>query len=230
MKYALIGHNIEYSKSKEWFESQGVEYEVFDTDDLKGTIEKIKADPEIGGFNVTTPYKQEVIKYLDFVEGDSVNCVKKLSDGSLWGKSFDGSAFCLELSHLLDSHDDWELTFPNKCAILGNGGVVPVIYKELAESAEVVDIFARHPKDKEYPLTEFNAKRYSLIVNTIPFKANIDINFNNKSKFIYFDLNYADDRLVKKAEKNKHCSWSVNGLDMLETQARFALDWWKEDV
>ena len=230
MKYALIGHNIEYSKSKEWFESQGVEYEVFDTDDLKGTIEKIKAYPEIGGFNVTTPYKQEVIQYLDFVEGDSINCVKKLSDGSLWGKSFDGSAFCLELSRLLDSHDDWELTFPNKCAILGNGGVVPVIYKELAESAEVVDIFARNPKDKEYPLTEFNAKRYSLIVNTIPFKANIDINFNNKSKFIYFDLNYADDRLVKKAEKNKHCSWSVNGLDMLETQARFALNWWREDV
>ena len=31
MKYALIRHNIEYSKSKEWFESQGVEYEVFDT-------------------------------------------------------------------------------------------------------------------------------------------------------------------------------------------------------
>lgn len=229
MKYALIGHNIEYSKSKEWFESQGVEYEVFDTDDLKGTIEKIKADPEIGGFNVTTPYKKEVIQYLDFVEGDSINCVKKLSDGSLWGKSFDGSAFCYELSNLLYSHDDWELTFPNKCAILGNGGVVPVIYKELAESAEVVDIFARNPKDKEYPLTEFNAKRYSLIVNAIPYKANIDINFNNKSKFIYFDLNYADDRLVKKAERNKNCSWSVNGLDMLETQANFALKWWREN-
>lgn len=76
MKYALIGHNIEYSKSKEWFESQGVEYEVFDTDDLKGMIEKIKADPEIGGFNVTTPYKKEVIQYLDFVEGDSINCVR----------------------------------------------------------------------------------------------------------------------------------------------------------
>lgn len=133
---------------------------------------------------------------------------------------------------MLDSHDDWELTFPNKCAILGNGGVVPVIYKELAESAEVVDIFARNPKDKEYPLTEFNAKRYSLIVNTIPFKANIDINFNNKAKFIYFDLNYADDRLrlVKKAEKNKNCSWSVNGLDMLETQARFVLNWCREDI
>lgn len=79
-------------------------------------------------------------------------------------------------------------------------------------------------------MTEFNAKRYSLIVNTIPFKANIDINFNNKSKFIYFDLNYADDRLVKKAERNRNCSWSVNGLDMLETQARFTLNWWREDV
>ena len=78
-------------------------------------------------------------------------------------------------------------------------------------------------------MKEFVAKKYELIVNTIPFKANIDINFNNKSKFIYFDLNYADDRLVKKALRNKHCSWSVDGLEMFKTQARFALNWWKEN-
>lgn len=229
MKYALIGHNIEYSKSKEWFENHNEAYIVFDTPDLPGTINRIRNDKDIGGFNVTTPYKTDVIKYLDFVEGDSVNCVKKLPDGSLWGKSFDGDAFYLELNHLLDNHDDWEFTFPNKCAILGNGGVVPVIYKSLIDRAEVVDIYARNPKDKEYPLKEFDAKKYELIVNTIPFKANIDINFNNKSKFIYFDLNYADDRLVRKALRNNHCSWSVDGLEMFKTQARFALNWWKEN-
>lgn len=229
MKYALIGHNIEYSKSKEWFENHNEAYIVFDTPDLPGTINLIRQDKDIGGFNVTTPYKTEVIKYLDFVEGDSVNCVKKLPDGSLWGKSFDGDAFYLELSHLIDNHDDWEFTFPNKCAILGNGGVVPVIYKSLIDRSEVVDVYARNPKDKEYPLKEFDAKKYELIVNTIPFKANIDINFNNKSKFIYFDLNYADDRLVRKALRNKHCSWSVDGLEMLNNQANFSLNWWKEN-
>ena len=78
-------------------------------------------------------------------------------------------------------------------------------------------------------MKEFDAKKYELIVNTIPFKANIDINFNNKSKFIYFDLNYADDRLVRKALRNNHCSWSVDGLEMFNNQARFALNWWKED-
>ena len=106
---------------------------------------------------------------------------------------------------------------------------MPVIYKELADEAEVVDIFARNPKDGQLPLKEFNAKNYELIVNTIPFKANIDINFNNKSKFIYFDLNYADDRLVEKAKRNKHCVASVNGLAMLEEQAALSLDWWKDE-
>ena len=83
-------------------------------------------------------------------------------------------------------------------------------------------------KGDEKSISEFDAKKFDLIVNTIPFEARIDINFNNKSKFIYYDLNYADRTLVEKAEKNKHCSWSLDGMDMLERQAEMALNWWKE--
>ncbi len=226
-KFGLVGKDISYSLSQKWFNDHGETYEVFDTADLKKAIDYFR---KLGysGFNVTTPYKQEVIDYLDIVESDSVNAVKILDDGTLWGKSFDGIAFYRAYSHLIDN-DDWDIGYPNKCAILGNGGVMPVIYKELADEAEVVDIFARNPKDGQLPLKEFNAKNYELIVNTIPFKANIDINFNNKSKFIYFDLNYADDRLVEKAKRNKHCVASVNGLAMLEEQAALSLDWWKDE-
>ena len=90
-------------------------------------------------------------------------------------------------------------------------------------------VFARNPKGiDEKSLGEFKAKDFDLIVYTIPFEAGIDINFNNKSKFIYYDLNYADRKLVEKAKKNKHCSWAIDGMDMLERQAEMSLNWWKE--
>ena len=120
-------------------------------------------------------------------------------------------------------------------AILGNGGVTPSILNAIhatvdgATSSHEITVFARTPrKESEKKLEEFDAKNFDLIVNTIPFKAGIDINFNNKSKFIYYDLNYADDRLIKKAERNQFCSWAIDGMDMLERQADMALNWWRE--
>ena len=227
MKFGLIGKDISYSLSKQWFNSHGETYEVFDTADLKKAIDYFR---RLGytGFNVTTPYKQEIVDYLEVAESESVNAVKILDDGTLWGKSFDGIAFHKVYARAINN-DDWDIGYPNKCAILGNGGVVPVIYKELADESEVVDIFARNPKDGQYPLEAFKAKHYELIVNAIPFKANIDIDFNNEANFMYFDLNYADDRLIEKAKQNTYCKAAINGLAMLEEQAALSLDWWKDE-
>lgn len=226
-KFGLVGKDISYSLSKKWFNEHGEHYEVFDTADLKKAVDYFR---RLGysGFNVTTPYKQEIIDLLDVAETDSINSVKILDDGTLWGKSFDGVAFHKTYAYHI-VNEDWDIGYPNKCAILGNGGVMPVIYKELADESEVVDIFARNPKNKEYSLAEFHAKNYELVVNTIPFKANIDISFDNNSKFIYYDLNYADDRLVNKAKQNKFCMASINGLEMFEEQARLSLEWWKDE-
>lgn len=235
MKVGLIGKGIEYSKSKEWFEKQGIEYLVFDVSCVEQGLE-LAIDNKLDGFNVTTPFKQDIIKYLDglmpeAIRTKSVNCVKVWND-TLIGDSFDGKAFEITLEHYLSNHDDWEFDYPHNIAILGNGGVVPSLLTSIhdviddVESHHEVHVFARNPKQDELKLSDFNAEHFDMIVNTIPFKAGIDINFNNKSKFIYFDLNYADDTLIKKAELNKHCSWAIDGMEMLERQAEMSLDWW----
>lgn len=236
MKFGLIGHNIGYSKSQQIFESKGIEYEVYDVDHIEQGIE-LALNDNLSGFNVTTPFKSDILPYLDMLMPTaeitgSVNCVKVISDCYI-GESFDGSAFGISLDHYLSNHDDWEFEFPHNIAILGNGGVVPSIHYELNETIKhlkdghhEIAVFARNPRENENKLSDFDAKYFDLIVNTIPFKAGIDINFNNKDKFIYYDLNYADDTLIKKAEKNKNCSWAIDGLDMLERQADMAYGWW----
>ena len=75
--------------------------------------------------------------------------------------------------------------------------------------------------------------KYALIGHNIEYSKSKEWFESQGVEYEVFDtyyLNYADDRLVNKEENNKHCSWTVNGLDMLETQARFVLDWWREDV
>lgn len=235
MKVGLIGRNIGYSKSKEIFESQGIEYKVYDVSCVEQGIELAFAD-KLDGFNVTTPFKHDIIEYLDglmpeAIKSQSVNCVKIWGDNYI-GDTFDGRAFGASLDHYISNHDDWEFDFPHNIAILGNGGVVPSILSNIHETIDGVDskheihIFARNPKNDELKLSDFNTKEFDLIVNTIPFKSKIDINFNNEHKFIYYDLNYADDTLIKKAERNSHCSWAIDGIDMLERQAEMSLNWW----
>lgn len=238
MKFGLIGKNIGYSKSKDLFDQWGIEYKIYDVNNVEQGLELAIAD-KLDGFNVTKPFKLDIVKYLDCLMPDadrikSVNCVKILNDTFI-GENFDGEAFRISLQHYVDNHDDWEFDYPHKMAILGNGGVVPSILTALhdatdfATSHHEMTVFARNPKGiDEKSLDEFKAKDFDLIVNTIPFEAGIDINFNNKSKFIYYDLNYADRKLVEKAKKNKHCSWAIDGMAMLERQAEMSLNWWKE--
>lgn len=235
MKFGLIGKNIGYSKSKELFEQWNLDYRVYDVDSVEQGLELV-IDDKLDGFNVTKPFKKDIIKYLDGLMPNaeriqSVNCVKVYAD-TLIGENFDCDAFRNSLCHYISNNDAWEFDFPHRMAILGNGGVTPSILAALHEvvdgvsSSHEITVFARTPKDGETPIAEFDAKRFDLIVNTVPFEAGIDIDFNNKDKFIYYDLNYADRRLVEKAELNKHCSWSLDGMDMLERQAEMAKNWW----
>ena len=62
--FALIGHNIGYSKSKEYFESRGYNYDVFDVENFEQTVRILVDSGVYKGFNVTTPYKQKIIKLL----------------------------------------------------------------------------------------------------------------------------------------------------------------------
>ena len=146
MKFGLIGHNIEYSKSKEIFESQGFEYKVYDVPNVELGLQAA-IDDRLDGFNITTPFKNDIIQYMDWLmpnadKTQSVNCVKILNDTFI-GENFDSQAFINSLVHYVDNHDAWEFDFPHNIAILGNGGIMPSIKIGLKTGLEEQHQFIR---------------------------------------------------------------------------------------
>jgi len=237
LKAGLIGCNISYSKSKEYFNKfhSDVEYTVRDTEYLALAIGDFLRNGYIG-FNVTTPYKRDIKKYLDDCLGDSVNCVKITKRGKLVGISTDGMA----IENVLSKYRI--ITKNEKClesvAILGNGGVVPAILESMDRYAKEITIYGRHGKDvlpyKKYhqvSLDWFNPYGHDLIINCIPFSANVKLDIlkyqGSCNKFSYFDLNYAGDlHNIELVKTNKNCINAINGLEMLYEQAELSYKFW----
>ena len=74
--FGLIGKNISYSFSKDHFTTKfendelDYSYENFDIDDISKFPSLIKNNPELLGLNVTIPYKECIIPYLDELDAD----------------------------------------------------------------------------------------------------------------------------------------------------------------
>src|SRR3990170_6023645 len=71
-RFGLLGRNIHYSFSKGYFTDkfnsenfEGCTYENFDIPEITAFPEIIKNTPDLKGLNVTIPYKEVVISYLD---------------------------------------------------------------------------------------------------------------------------------------------------------------------
>ena len=86
-KYGLLGYPLGHSFSKNYFnqkfeaEKIDAEYLNFEIPDIKEIKSVIKENPELNGLNVTIPYKQQVIPYLDDLDNDArligaVNVIK----------------------------------------------------------------------------------------------------------------------------------------------------------
>ena len=72
-KYGLIGYPLGHSFSKNYFnekfhnENIDAQYINFEIPDIGDLPEIVDSNPELKGFNVTIPYKELSIKYLDQV-------------------------------------------------------------------------------------------------------------------------------------------------------------------
>lgn len=231
MKIGLIGKNIGYSQSKNIFENEyGCEYNVFDIEEhqLKDAINFMFKNGYTG-FNITKPYKQIFVKFFEknftkyaIYKLSSMNCVKFFKDGTMVGKSFDGQA-------LFESLDIPNIQKFKNVAYIGNGGVIPALIPFFGGKYN----YSRHPDPKDLkfllnlPLEKFHLGWHDLIINTIPFEANLQLDLKQETlrKFIYVDLNYSDDRLVNEAKENPMCIKSINGLGMLKNNAKLTYEW-----
>ncbi len=115
--FGLIGYPLGHSFSQDFFnrkfESEKIDarYINFELPAIEMLTEVVAANPDLAGFNVTIPYKQQVIEYLDAIDPEAkaigaVNVVKifRQPDGSLSFKGYnsDSIGFADSIRPLLD--------------------------------------------------------------------------------------------------------------------------------
>jgi len=235
-RYALLGEKLSHSYSpmihKEIFKDMEIEatYELLEVerDKLPDAIKKLRMG-EFQGFNVTIPYKVEVIKYLDEISPEakaigSVNTVASIN-GKIVGFNTDYYGFYNELVY-------YNVEVKNKdCYILGTGGASLAVYKALIDLGGNALYVSRNPKnDNTITYDELAKRNIDLIVNTTPVgmypnvdASPLDEKITKKAKNVVdIIFNPRVTKLLADAKSN------MNGLFMLVGQAIKAEEIWQD--
>jgi shikimate dehydrogenase len=241
-KLGLLGRNISYSFSRSYFKSKfekeqitNFSYENFDIDTISKFPDIIKNTKGLKGLNVTIPYKQAVMPYLDKIDKKAetigaVNTIKITKEGELIGYNTDCYGFKKSLKPYLEPHH-------KKALILGTGGAskaITFVLKKLHIDFNYVSRTASKQVHYTYDdLNETIIKEHDIIINCTPLGTfpNIencpDIPYEFiTDKHILFDLIYnPSETTFLKLGKEKNAT-IINGLRMLELQAEKSWSIW----
>ena len=138
--FSIIGNPISHSLSPDlhnyWFKKYNINarysLESVQNDNLKSVIQKIK-NKELSGINVTLPYKQKIIPYIDRLVNDakqtnSVNTIFLDENNNVVGENTD--VFGLQAAYLKEINDAEN----KKALVIGAGGVSPSVIFSLQKS------------------------------------------------------------------------------------------------
>lgn len=242
-KYGLIGYPLGHSFSKNYFnekfhneciDAQYINFEIPDIGDLP---EIIDSNPELKGFNVTIPYKEKVISYLDYISPEAcaigaINVVKiehKNNDVILKGYNSDVIGFTKSIEPLLEK-------FHKKALILGTGGASKAInygLKSLGLESLFVSRYQRPGMIQYEQITPEIIQEYNVIVNCTPVGMYPQVDTCPQLPYkamsthnLLYDLIYnPDETLFMKRGKEKGASVK-NGLEMLLLQAFASWEFW----
>lgn len=242
-RFGLIGKKLGHSFSARYFaekfEREGLQdcdYSLYELPEIE-CVKEFMLKPNLVGFNVTIPYKQQVIPYLDDLhpqaaEVGAVNCVKILPDGRKIGYNTDVDGVRVSLNKLLGG-DKVE-----SALILGTGGAAQAVDYVLRERGVELKVVSRDKSrgDLTYDeLTQDVMSAHRLIINASPvgmFPACDDapaIPYAMLSGSHYlFDLVY--NPLVTRFMElgAAQGAKTLSGIDMLYAQAESAWRIWNE--
>ncbi len=235
-KFGLLGKNISYSFSKKYFTEkfqklmlQNHYYEVFDVDNLKN-IEQILNTENLIGLNVTIPYKQEIIPFLDELSEEAgkigaVNCIL-IKNGKKIGYNTDAAGFEKSLNLMKRKQH-------NSALILGDGGAAKAVKYVLDKQNIPNKTVSRKSELNFENLTNEVVSENKIIVQCTPVGTFPDENDCLKFPFealsdqhLIIDLIYNPNYttfIKKAAEKGAK---TMNGFFMLEQQAEEAWKIW----
>jgi len=246
-KYGLIGYPLTHSFSKRYFtekfETEKIDstYENFEIDNISKFTEIVKNNPELVGLNVTIPYKEQVIPFLDELnesagEIGAVNTVKITRSGSkihLKGFNTDTFGFETSLKPLLKVHH-------KKALILGTGGASKALKYILRKfGIEFISASIEELKENEIRYEVIDEKMMGdrfLIINATPLGTfpkvdafpYIPYPFITE-KHLLFDLVYNPEVTQFMAKGLEKGATVKNGYEMLLNQAIKSYQIWNEE-
>jgi shikimate dehydrogenase len=246
-KYGLIGYPLTHSFSKrfftEKFETENIEssYDNFEIDSIQKFPEIIRNNPKLIGLNVTIPYKEQVIPFLNELNDSAqkigaVNTVKitRTSTG-VYLKGFNTDTFGFEnsIKPLLKEYH-------KKALILGTGGASKALKFVLNKlGIEFISASIEELKDNEIRYDEVDEKMMAerlLIINATPlgtypktesFPA-IPYEFITE-KHLLFDLVYNPEVTQFMARGKARGATVKNGYEMLLGQALRSYEIWNKE-
>ena len=242
-KFGLIGQTVSHSFSKAYFDEKffrdglrDYHYDLYPLNSADELKDLLVENPELCGLNVTIPYKEKVIKFLNDLDPvakriGAVNVIR-IQDGRLKGFNTDSVAF-------LETVEKW---FPNpegsKSLVLGTGGSSKAVQEALRALKINFEIVSRKEGQAEhtYKSLEKNPKVISeanLIINTTPlgmspdtdYMPQIDFELLTSEHYVY-DLIYNPARTLFLQKAEMRGAHVKNGLEMLHIQAEKAWAIW----
>lgn len=242
-KYGLIGHPLTHSFSKKFFTEKfekeqlnDCRYDLFDISSIEEITIILKNNPELKGLNVTIPYKEKVMEFLDEIDEEAkkigaVNTIK-IKNNKLTGYNTDYFGFKQSLKPFLEISQE-------RALILGTGGASKAVYHALT-SLNINCLFvSRNPKNENEisyeDVNEYVIRNHQIIVNTTPVgtfpntKEKPAIDYSQiTTKHLLYDLVYNPTETQFLKEGKQQGAIVLNGMQMLQLQAEKAWKIWNE--
>lgn len=245
-KFGLIGYPLGHSFSKNFFnekfhsENIDAEYVNFEISSIDKLPEIIASNPNLAGLNVTIPYKEKVISYLDEVDKDAaaigaVNVIKfdrNKGKLKLTGYNSDVIGFSQSIEPLLESYH-------NKALILGTGGASKAVNYALGQLGLSTLFVSRNKRSDNTityaDLTPALMDEYKVIVNCTPVGMYPQADKCPEIPYecltvrhLLYDLLYNPDTTLFMRKGSEQGAVVKNGLEMLLLQAFGAWDIWNK--
>ena len=238
--YGLIGKNISYSFSREYFSNKfktekiSSKYLNFDLIDIN-QIHKLTKEFNLSGLNVTIPYKESIIQFLDETDSKAkqigaVNTIKFFNNKMI-GYNTDYIGFKKSLQNISN------INIPKNALILGTGGASKAVKFALSELGIGFKTVSRVKNNADYTYQEID--KYiidkKLIINCSPVGTFPNIKDSPKIPYQYltsenflYDLVYNPDKTLFLKKGDEIGCFTKNGVEMLKIQAEKAWEIWND--
>jgi shikimate dehydrogenase len=244
-RFGLIGYPLGHSFSASFFadkfKNEGIDaqYMNFPLEGMDEFKDLVKREKALVGLNVTVPYKQQVISYLDSLSPtaqsiQAVNTIsfRKLGDRlELVGDNTDVIGFRQSLEQYLEAHHSSAL-------ILGTGGSSKAVSYVLEQLGITYTRVSRTAGDKQITygdITDELLRKTTLIINTTPLGMHPGVETFPSLPYetlspnhLLFDLVYNPEKTKFLARGEEYGAQIVNGHDMLIYQAEASWEIWND--